>query len=636
MCLEENNEMSDRVNQSDNSIILIESLTLINYLYILIFKRNNVIYYVFPGKFLGRFYGFFESLNQLTKIRIKKLIYVEFPESLIDTCEQAHFHVNDQLFEKFSDNIYLKMGMDFLRNPKYTFALKHELFNRYTLKRMKTFVFLKNLTIRHSNVVFFPVDNEPIFNYVSKDFKTKNYSIPGFVLYINKIKTFFNNLTGVFLLIAVTMYIFSKCVLRGIIIKKPLRQSFRYGLDLQKIGLKKDRGLDNDGNFFLYDDQDFKPGAILHVIRDHLEDDEARQSLLNYDAPYTEFDKLKIPLPFLVRELIFGLFIVIPALVLKNILCMNYRAIPIIPVMATIKMKIEAEILYHYFDIKVFISRDEYSPYHVIRTIVANSKGNHTIGFQWADYFIRGVPLNHVFFDKYLIYSDFYKKFHEKSLQYCPTDVIGCGIYWSDRIFQLLEKRPRESNYANLKEKYYLVGIFGSSFGDETDISREQTLKFYADCISVLKKYDSVYTIIKPKADTLNLEINDMIKDNDRACVEMEMWTPRFLCEPDLIICIGDSTIGIESLFIGKRMIFYNVIQNTRDLYSKYSPLLVADSYEKLDAIIKEIVVNNNYVEKEILEKIVETHGYHFDGKVLKRFKQHCNDLILKDKKIIC
>jgi hypothetical protein len=497
---------------------------------------------------------------------------------------------------------------------------------------MKTYIFLKNLADLHDNVIFIPVNNENFFGFLPHEYCTDKYTIPSIFIAVNKVKTILINFISVFGMFFISGYIFLKLICRGVIMSPPKKQAFKFGYDLLHVGLKEDRGLDNDGNFFIYDKGEFQPGAILHVIRGHLEDDKARESLESRGAPYIEFDKLKIPIDFFVRKIGYKLFISLPVVFFRSILSKNYSYVPLVPVMAAIKMNMEAEIFYDYADVKVFISRDDYSPFHIIRTIVANSRGNHTVGFQWADHFTRGIPLNILYFDKFLLYSDFYIEYNSKALKYSKSATIGCGIYWSDRMHQLITTDLIQPTYAKLKEKkYVLVGVLGSSFSEDSDVSKEQTLTFYRDSLEILKKYDFVYSIIKPKGDELNNELEALIDGNDRACIENHLWTPKFLFEMDLIICINNTTVGIESLYIGKKILFYDVINTQRDLYSKYSPMLVAKSREQLEENIYQVLEKHNYLDETLRQHIIKTHCGDFDGKVLQRLKKHCIDLATSD-----
>jgi hypothetical protein len=628
----------DKTNSQEcRPAVLIERLTLVNIFYIILVQRNiSFIAYIGGNTVNHSLLEFLKKIRLLRNVRIKKLIYGDFRRSFNEIFEETHFHANDRLFEKYSRSIYLAFGLKFLPDRHYELAVRQELFNRYTLGRVRCYIFLKKLSLQYNNIVLIPIDNEDIPALLSPEYRTGNFRIPAFIRYSNVILDALKNMAYLFISFGFPLYLLFKGLVRGISFAGSQRKRYDVALDLQKIGLKRDRGLDNEGNFFLYDATPrFSPQNILHIVRDELEDEEAQKSLEKFGAPYIEVNHLKTPAGYFFSRLFLELFLTsivrFPIICLMNIRTANYRHILAIPIFAVIKMKTEAEILYEQYDIGVFIARDEYSPFHIVRTIVANSYHNRTLGFQWADYFIRGIPLNYVYMNRYLVCGEVYIRNHAKAISNCICPVIGYGAYWADRIYRWKARDFMPEIYRKIKNEYCIVAIMGSTFSDELDVTKAHTIRFYQETFDIVRSCNSAYSVIKPKSDELDAELSQMVAGHERVCMEKNMWTYKFLLIPDLIICIGDSTIGIESLMIGKRVIFYDVVGNSDDLYSKYSPFLVARSREDLAERVRDVIVNGRYIEEGIISNIIRNHCYKFDGKVMERFKEHCSDLLSEE-----
>ena len=301
----------------------------------------------------------------------------------------------------------------------------------------------------------------------------------------------------------------------------------------------------------------------------------------------------------------------------------------LVPALALMKMKVDAELEHEYFDVKVFISRDEYSPYHIVRTLVAHEHGNRTVGFQWGELYNHGVVFSHMVYDVYALWGEFYREFHRKALEHSRTEIIGADIYGSDSLFRYIRENDIPGKYREFKKKSTIVAIMGSGYEPESSITRKPAIQFHEDVLNATDKYEHILRVLKPKGEFIDKELAEMMKGRSNVILEKELTTPRFMVVPDLIIIQSVSSLMIEALMAGKKVLSYSfVTPPAYSPYAAYSPHLVAFTREELSRNLDRILKEGQYVDERILEQIRERHGYRFDGKVADRFRGICRSLL--------
>jgi hypothetical protein len=622
--------------RDDSRILLIEELSVFIFIYHVLFRKK---------KWTGFFIHTTNTMNYLCKTpffskllkeKIKKIEFADVPGAYFAAEEEGYQNAVDSLFEKNENNIYVKTCRDFCKDPLYVLALKKEFYNRYAQKRVKTFTMIKYLSEKFPNdhIVFVPLDNEEIVSQLSDSFvNCSSYSIPKSVISINSLMS---ALKAGFFLVAYPVFlvlIAGKFLLRGLEWKPQLKK-YDFALDNFNNGINFKKAYDF---FFLYDFKNIHPAKTLQVVRNSFENSsngqKTRAFFESHHYPYIEQDKIKIPAgvfySLICQNFVLGSF----CSFFKHLFSTGWKLHYLIPSLAVMKMKIDAEIFSCQYDVKVFIAQDEYSPFHIVRTLVARNHGNSTIGFSHGDDCHHTAALNCLVFDKFAVWGEFYRNHLKKSLKYSDTIVAGAGLYGMDKTYhwQLETKIP--SKYKSIRHDYKIIGIFGSSFTPELFITKELTIKFYKTVLDLTDQYDEYYRIIKPKGNEFdNPEFKQLLKEHKNVIIEENMWTYRLLPILDVLICINVTSIGIEGLIAGKKVFYYDVTNN-RDhhIYATYSDFLVAFDEEKLHRNLNRYFIEGHYLPQELIEKISRTHGYRFDGNVVNRIRESCMDLLGKD-----
>ncbi|MBN2735022.1 MAG: hypothetical protein JXQ82_09230 [Methanomicrobiaceae archaeon] len=611
---------------------------------ILFFERLSVFWIIYALCFSRKYDGAVcaEVTPLAAKIRelfpsdfCQNLNFSDFEESYFEAEEEGYNYGVDALYEKYAENSYFKFIFKLNADPLLECAIKKELFNRYLWKRIRAFTLLKYLA-KDCTVFLIPKEGEDPSSFLSPEFLAEcHFHVPqistDFYRIISVISRYFWHLCFVFAIIPVGMLF-----LRNGLMKQKKQSHFQFALDTYNTGINRQKGYHE---FFLYDQDQFHPSRILHVVRNRLEDSkhghQTRAFFKRYGIHYAEINRLPVSLNFFIRRIIgdFGINGFISFI--KGIFNRNNRAFCVIPALAVARTILLTEVLYETFKIDVYIARDEYAPNHVVRTAVAHKYDGSTIGFSHGDCSIRARSWNYICVDKFLLWGDFYKNLLQKSFMYTPTEIIGAGIYGLDKTYQWALEEKIPVRYQKIVGKYKIVLVCGSSFYPEEYITQELTLLFYKDAINLLSSYTDVFVIIKPKGSEFQdiPEFQHLIDENARIIVDNDSWTYRLIPIVDLVICINATSVGIEALMAEKKVLYYDVTENhDYHPYVRYDERLVSYDKETLGKNIELVLDRGLYVEKDVIDLICRTHGYQFDGCVTERFKKECCALAEKCK----
>jgi hypothetical protein len=610
--------------------LLVERLDLLNLAYIALRRSYfDRVYIVSESSVVSFLRNLFKKNTPGAYAGYKKIEFADLPGSYFDTLEEATQQVNGALFEKYIKNIYFDLLTRFCDDDNIRHAATTELNVRYTVRRVKPYIFLKYILETGSEVTFFPADNEKIAELFSDTSKiTRNYSVPRFIRLKNSIA---DVLFAIIMLIATPVVLTGvslKIASRGIELRATPKKEFRYGFDMLDAGIHWKKGYHQ---FFIYDNDQFRPSKIIHVIRGTLNDKKTRDFLETNRFPYTEFNRQKASLGFYIRRVIVDFLI--KSCIREIVQCFRSNCKPFffLPSLACMKMLVEAEIFYEHFNIRVFISRDDFNSFHVVRTIVAHKNHNYTVGFNIGDYSIRSI--NTIFYDRYAIWGDFYRDFHAKSLQFTTPVVIGAGIYGLDKTYALAEKHYVPFKYRELKGKHRLILIFGTSHAPDLFITKEMQLKFYSAVLDATDPYDDVIRIIKPKMEELDHpEFQELFKKHRNLIIEHDIWTYRVLLAADLVICLGGTSVGLESLLANKKVLYYDVTGWKRHIYAPYSNILVSFTEPEFRNNLDRVLQAGEYIDRDTLDRIRFMHGFRYDGCVVQRLRQVCASLIEEEK----
>lgn len=376
---------------------------------------------------------------------------------------------------------------------------------------------------------------------------------------------------------------------------------------------------------FLYESGDFAPQAILHVVRNRLKDQRTQRFFQEHGVPFVESSRLSIPMGYFFQRLL-GKYLVG---FLWRCLWLAGRGDDVGLSWAVAHLLFanlsRAEIMEFHHRPDVFLARDEYSQYHILRTILAHRRGSWTVGFSHGDDCARTVGTSHLAFNVFCFPGNFHRKLLAKSTEHCgEARVIGAGVYGLDETHRLLASEP-PNHYRDLRKKFRLVGLMASTYSDDFFLTRASTLRFYRAGLSLLDQFPDMALVIKPKvthAECDDPEFQALWRAaGPRAVLDLETWTYDLLPHLDAVICIGVSSIGLETTMTGRPVIYYDEGELDPHPYGRYHFQWVARSPSELTARVA-AVLQGRHVPTAIVEEVRQSHGLQFDGQVVARLRE--------------
>lgn len=601
-----------------NRILVIEKLYLLSLLYfVLCSKKFKKAYYFSEAPFLN------SSLMGAILSRLKKLErlrYKDFPGAYFQVQKESAVNANDKFYDGIrKNNAFIDSLLKFKNDSRVELSLRYLLLQEYTVHRVKAYFFLKRIIEKNNYLaVFVPLDNIDFSQYISTSLipLKEQYSVPASIMMLNKLK---EAISRIRVFTYALKQIVALLVYRGITFRKINKKEFTIAFDILKYGIHWN---DTYHEAFLYGDEPFRPEKILHVIRDRTTDEKTIKYFEEKSYPYVEFGRIKIPISYFIRRVLLDYYF---KMILKNFLkfftspSQHTRAIAAVAIDTIL-----TEIFYAQHDIKVFVARDEGFHTHILRTIILNESGGKTVGFVHGDDCLVTTANAYICFDYFCLWSEFHKNLLRKGLNYTRNvETIGPGIYGLDRAYKYLKENKIPEWYNSVKQEYKIITVFGSSFNPDLFITKELVLYFYRTVLSLLKKHEDVFIVIKPKGSEFkNEEFQKLLAGYERVRLEDGRNTLTYELIPisDLMICINCSTVGIEGMAAGKRVLYFDVTNFEAHPYRKYNEHLVSFTPEDLYKNVN-WVLEGNYLHVEELERIRTEHSLKFDGKTTERFK---------------
>ena len=614
----------------ENRILFIENIGFISCIYLFFFARrykkifflNSSEKLIFFGNFLNKFHY---------SVSAQKLEYTDFPGTHYEVEEEGYQNGVDRVYDRYKENLYTKITLQFCRNDLYELALKKILFNEYTLKRIKFSIFLRKLSEKYSGapIIIFPTDNEDFISIISSAYRLQIPShVPRFIKIINSIKEFLKNFFGIFLFPVLLIYPIIKTVARGVKIKDN-KTDFSFAFDIYDNGF-----LRRYHDLIINNSKDFSLNRILYVVRNRFDNGinakQTQQFFKRYHINYIESDKISVSLEYLFKKVFIDFFINSLIFYLKYFAHSNKNHVLIFPSISLMGMKIKAELFYERYNVNVFIARDEYSPFHIVRTLVAHTYGNKTIGFSHGDDLFHHNGLNYLVFDKFGCWGEYYKTALSKSLKHSNCFLLGAGIYGLDKTHQWVEDGVIPEKYRKIKKNFKIVLIFGTNYGINVGISKESSNNFYTTALKLTDEFQDVFRIIKQKGTEFDdSDYQKIIHGHQRVIIDDSTWSYRLLPIADLVLCDKSTSIGLESIVAGKTVLYYDENSNwvKNNPYRSYSKYLVAHTEQEFERNINRVLKENTYLDDETIKKIQSYHGFCFDGNVAKRFQEVCLEL---------
>lgn len=573
-------------------------------------------------------------VTRLTGLR--QLRYEEFPGTYFEVQRLVAESANDALYDAAREHEAAPIVAFLRRFRNHDFievALRKALQTVYTTDRVKALVLLRELSRAHGAAVFLPRDNRDPRPWVPASLGEawSRAAIPQMARAANTVKSWVEPLAVAGFAALVTGRLAAK---RGLVLAPRLRGHWRVGYDLFEEGIHWDKSYHE---FFLYDDRDLDPQAVLHVVRNRLRDDRTRRYFEQHGIPYVEESRVSVPAGYFLRRVLRQFCGGTLRLAIGQL---RRRSGPFLwAALAALLPLIRAEILEFSYTTDVFVGRDEYSVKHIIRTLVYDERGGMTVGFNHGDDPISQPSNSYQCCHAYCFPGEFHRELLKWNTRYCrSTCVIGAGLYGLDETYRRVQAGTLPGRYAKLRAHHRIVGAFASSFQEDFFITREMTLRFYRAVLRIPELYPDVVVVLRPKGtEFADPEFRRLVDEaGPRVILEEAIWTYDLLPVFDLMICIAASSVGLEGLMAGRRVIFFDEARFLDHPYERYDPMLVARSPDELMERVRRVLERDEYVDPNVLDHIRRYHGLTFDGRVVERFRRVIYAVLEQDRRLEC
>lgn len=550
---------------------------------------------------------------------LRQLRYEEFPGSYYEVHRVACQGANDAMYDEAARD-RAAPAIAFLRHfhdhALLDAALRRTMQDLYTVGRVKTLVFLRTLARLHAPIIFIPRDTVSPRSWVPTQLGAiwETVHIPPPMYVVNAVKARIETL-GVAMVAC--LMVAALLLKRGLVLSAPPPTPWRVGFQISEEALD----WRPYHRTFLYDEAALAPSKILHVVQKGNE--EMHRYFQSHGYHLVDVERLPVPLGYLLRRVIPRFLGGAVWLSLKHAWGGEGGAFVWGALNVSYQL-IKAEILDMTYRTDVFIGRDVTIFSHLIRTLLHGLRGGITIGYSQGDETYYDTASSYLGSHVFCFWGEFQQALLKHNARYCgSTHVIGAGIYGLDETYAWVKNGIVPEPYKTLRQRHRIIGAFTTSFGEDFIMDRDMAIAWCRAVIALANRYADTMVVLKPKGRELDDPVFQHLvaAGGSRVVVDRAMWTYDFLPALDVMICIGASSIGLEGLMAGKRVIYFDPTGLADHPYASYASCLVARTADELFAIADRILVEDQYVEPGVLAYIRRHHGLAFDGKVTARFR---------------
>lgn len=262
------------------------------------------------------------------------------------------------------------------------------------------------------------------------------------------------------------------------------------------------------------------------------------------------------------------------------------------------------ELFFENYKIKNFISRDDFSATHILRTIILENNNNNHIGFSHSNFLNPLTSIQNHFkcHSKYLISSLFIKKLYEKT--WSNSKIVNIGHlnggkiikYSNDRILKkkISKKFGKESKIILL-----LLSVIDSS---NTFNSYNENQKNLINIFNVLEFDKNYVLVIKPRGRSRSIEFISSIANYDRYktrifIIHDEFSTYELIGQSNFLLAPAASSSIFEGTYNKKLIILpINTCSINKLLWSHFPKIKIFNNSDQVVNFFSKFK-NKNFIE---------------------------------------
>ncbi len=570
------------------SLIIIEKNTILARLILFFFdKKKTSIYYLHPYQ-IDNYVKFSKRIKSFKEFKldhsIEQEITFEANQETLKIQNNSNFRIIKNFFDKLKipQEVLIAFKKYQLKNISY--QIRFGLLKKY---------FEDNYSKDYK--IYFLLNNKFGFNYSKKYIKNKVTKFRNLSL-INIFRKLFCLLIIIFYL---PFYIILHILRHGFdfIEKKP--KEYKFGLHFNNhifnrnkyanknkylnsrndYHLTKILSYDDRNTIYIYSSWNFDKENNLRSIQEI----KSRGSDIGFEFDHPiNLKILKISIKYYLKSLIFLFF---------NFYKEKIFFLDIVTIYQVIRDLIKCEIFCTKYKIKNFISRDEYDPIHICRTLVFKKyklKNNGIAHSICLEHFTN-VCGPYTYFETYytqgnFYYENIYKNYWFSNFHKSLGPIYG--KYVKNAISNVKEKKKFTKTYGLNKKVCYMIGSFDS---DTCPFDNEIELKFSEKLLEILRIDKNLLLFVvgrkKNQAKKFLNKLKNYEKYKKRIIIDNYYSTYDLLGYCDYVICGSTSSILFEATRNPNISIIpANYRKILKNPLSKYKKIKI---FENMDQIIE-------------------------------------------------
>jgi len=293
----------------------------------------------------------------------------------------------------------------------------------------------------------------------------------------------------------------------------------------------------------------------------------------------------------------------------------------------------QEEVFFLHWAPKVYFSRDDYHPAHIVRTVLANQRGLKTIGIHHSTYLPQGLfpGMAFVYFNTYCVYgTGFARRF------WFPTWMLSdhvrpVGNDQNDHTCVLVKGGEGE---AVLRKRYpyrVILAWFPPGISAEMGMSEERIRDVAAAIKEVCETHRDVGVVVKPRAIAFPFYekiVSQGVLGASAHILDPDLSTPYLMAGADVILASTISAIFVQAICAGKDRVISFDYWNWRDHpWRRYSPSFVVSDGRELRRRLGELITGMA-IDRDGLAALRQDFDPFRDGRAVERFKAEVLELL--------
>ena len=381
---------------------------------------------------------------------------------------------------------------------------------------------------------------------------------------------------------------------------------------------------------YLYNNE-IKHGKIMHIFGpwrfSRNGENREKQLLTKLNIPYVDIKKYKINPRFIGRA-----FIIQWELIKRGLLSVCFLDDNVQHIHYSLRVLLwllDKMVEFENVDFKVEFRRDDYSPAHVVGTILCQQNGKKSIGIQHNSSPYSLPRLAFVHMDKYLVMGDKYVKLFSPFWGELNLEKTGReNIDWimdiindTNRVISIKEKIQR--NYR--KSRFYVVITCPEMGHSKLKSQWDEMFEALWDLKAVVIDFTLFLRLKTPKQlklDTNLVRFLELPKRDERIIVKSDILSTQELIAVSDLFIGGDASFAVMEALATKAKIFSFTYRHiSRYWFSEYGKGLILTNKEDILGVFRGL--ENDFEQFDIdWARMKRDLSYHYDGQNRHRIRE--------------